>query len=72
MRPDIVKGLSVDEKKFPPSYGHKTLLKAGIYMLESLGGEIDEIVNKRVDLIALPLKYEGVEAAQVRAFALMD
>lgn len=70
MRPDIVKGLVVDEAKFPPSYGHKTLLKAGIFMLESLGGEIDQILNKRVDLIALPLKYEGVEAAQVRALAL--
>lgn len=71
IRPDLVKGLVVDEAKFPPSYGHKTLLKAGIYMLESLGGEIDQILNKRVDLIALPLKYEGVEAAQVRAIALL-
>lgn len=70
MRPDVVKDLTVDPARFPPSYGHKTLLKLGIPLLESLGGEID-LLPPRVDLVALPLKYEDVEAAQARAIAFL-
>ena len=71
LRPDIFGGLTIDPAEWPPSYGHKTLFRHGICLLEGLGGEIDELVGKRVDLFALPLKFEGAEAAQARVIALI-
>ncbi len=70
LRPDIFGSAQFDPAQFPPSYGHKTLFRNGICLLEGLGGEIDDLVDQRVELIALPLKYEGVEAAQARVVAL--
>ncbi len=69
LRPDIFGKAEIDPAKFPPSYGHKTMFTAGICLLEWLGGEIDD-VPRRAELIALPLKYVGVEAAQARVIAL--
>ncbi len=70
LRPDVFGSAEIDPAKFPPSYGHKTLFRAGICLLEGLGGEID-LVPHRAELIALPLKYVGVEAAQARVVALV-
>ncbi|MDE3193532.1 MAG: cyclase family protein [Chloroflexota bacterium] len=69
LRPDVFGKVEVDPAKFPPSYGHKTMFRAGICLLEWLGGEIDEVPH-RAELIALPLKYVGVEAAQAGVIAL--
>jgi len=57
---------------FPKSYGHRTLLPKGILMIENLGGEIDQLIGRRATLFALPAKYAGVEAAPVRAIAVVD
>lgn len=70
LRPDIFEGAEIDEDAYPRSYGHKTFFRNGIFLLEGLGGEIDEVVGQRVEIIALPLKLEGAEAAQARVLAL--
>lgn len=72
LRPDIFGAADFDPARFPPSYGHKTLFANGICLLEGVGGEIDEIVGRRVELVVLPLKYVGVEASQARVIALVD
>jgi kynurenine formamidase len=70
LRADVFGSVAIDAERFPLSYGHKTLLARGICLLEGLGGEIDELVGRRVELVPLPLKYLGVEAAQARVIAL--
>jgi kynurenine formamidase len=72
LRPDVFGDVQFDPDQFPPSYGHKTLFTAGICLLEGLGGEIDEIVGRRVELVALPLLLEGAEAVQARVIALVE
>ena len=62
----------IDRKRFLPFYCHRTLLKNNIFMVEQLGGQIDEVTGKRVTLIVLPPKYKMAEAGQVRAIAVTD
>lgn len=57
---------------YPRSFGHKTLLPLGILLIEGLGGEIDQLIGQKAMLYALPAKYQGVEAAPVRAIAVLD
>lgn len=71
LRPDVFPK-DPDTEVFPRSYGHKTLLPKGILMIENLGGQIDELIGRRVMMYALPPKYEGVEGAPVRAIAVLD
>ena len=71
LRPDIFPK-DPDTEIFPRSYGHKTLLPKGILVIENLGGQIDELNGMRATMYALPAKYEGVEAAPVRALAVVD
>ncbi len=70
LRPDLFGSVTIDPEKFPPHYAHKTLLPRGITMIESLGGQIEELLGQRVTLFALPPKYVGVEAAQARVIAV--
>ncbi|MEA2622774.1 MAG: hypothetical protein QOH61_1684 [Chloroflexota bacterium] len=70
LRADIFGGQELDRERWPASYGHRTLLREGICLLEGLGGQIDEVVGRRVELVVLPLLLEGVEAAQARVVAL--
>lgn len=70
LRPDVFGNQAIDPAVWPPSYGHKTLFRHGICLLEGLGGELDQVVGKRVDLVVLPLLFEGAEAAQARVIAL--
>jgi kynurenine formamidase len=72
LRPDIFGDVDIDPERFPPSYGHKALFRAGICLLEGLGGEIDQLVGRRVELVALPLLLEGAEAVQARVIALAE
>jgi kynurenine formamidase len=71
IRPDVFGTADIDPEQFPRSYAHKTLLRNGICLLESLGGEIDDVPVLRAELLALPLKYAGIEAAQARVIALV-
>ena len=72
LRPDLFKSLEYDPADFPPAYGHKTLLPAGIMMVENLSEDLGQFVGQRVMLLALPAKYEGVEAAPARVVALTE
>ena len=71
LRPDIFPK-DPDPEVFPRSYGHRTLLPKGILMIENLGGDIDEMIGRRAMMYALPPKYAGVEAAPVRAIAVIE
>jgi kynurenine formamidase len=69
LRPDLFGDVTVDATKFPAHYGHKQFLGNGICLLEGLGGDIAQISERRVELMALPMKYAGVEAAPARVVA---
>lgn len=61
----------IDRKRFEPMYCHRTLLGNNIFMIEQLGGPIDEITGRRVTFYALPPKLKWAEAAQVRVVAVV-
>lgn len=71
LRPDLFDAAEFDPADFPPAYGHKTLFTHGIPLLEGLGPELEGLVGTRFELLALPLPYVGVEAAQARVVALV-
>lgn len=71
LRPDLFDAARFEPADFPSAYGHKSLFAHDIPLLEGLGGDLDQLVGQRVDLLALPLPYVGVEAAQARVVALM-
>jgi arylformamidase len=72
LRPDIFGDVSYEPADFPPAYGHKTLLPAGIMMVENLSEALGTLVGQRVNLLALPAKYAGVEAAPARVVAITE
>ena len=59
---------------FPPGAYHElthiTMPKAGLLLVESLGGEIAALKNERVWLMIQPIPFMEVEAAWCRAVAL--
>jgi arylformamidase len=72
LRPDLFNESDIDPERFPRAYAHKTLLPAGIMMVENLSEALGQLVGRRVNLLALPAKYEGVEAAPARVVALLE
>ncbi len=50
---------------------HQTMPKAGLRLLESLGGQIDELKNERVWLMVGPIPFMEVESAWCRVVALL-
>jgi arylformamidase len=72
LRPDIFDAASFDPAEFPRAYGHKTLLPAGIMMVENLSEALGTLVGQRVNLMALPTKYLGVEGAPARVVAVIE
>ena len=72
LRPDLFNSQSFDRANFPPAYGHKTLLPAGIRMVENLSEALGQFVNQRVNFMTFPAKYEGVEAAPARVVAVIE
>jgi kynurenine formamidase len=72
LRPDLFAEGSWDPEQFPGAYAHKVLLPAGIMMVENVGENLGQLVGQRVTLMALPVKYQGVEGAPCRAVALLD
>ena len=72
LRPDLFLEGSFDPDDFPPGYAHKKLLPAGIMLVENLSEALGDFVGQRIQVMALPVKYEGVEGAPARAVALLE
>lgn len=51
---------------------HKVLLGAGIPTIESVGGDVDDLLNKEALIHALPWKFDGGDACPVRLVAITD
>lgn len=69
LRPDLFGEVEIDPEWFPAHYGHMQFLGNGICLLEGLGGELGAVTGRRVELMALPMKYGHVEAAPARVVA---
>jgi kynurenine formamidase len=73
IRKDImpVKVDSMDEfrKEWPFLYVHKTLLRNKIALIEYIGGDVGQLLGKRVQFAAMPLKIIGGDASLVRPIA---
>jgi kynurenine formamidase len=72
LRPDIFGNIKFDPAQFPPTYAHRALLPAGVMMVEHLSENLGTLVGQRVNLMALPVKYGGVEGAPTRAVAILE
>lgn len=72
LRPDLFGSIQYKPEDFPGAYAHKTLLPAGIMMVENLNEKLGTLVGQRVNLLAFPAKYEGVEAAPARVVAVTE
>ncbi|MFX1520376.1 MAG: cyclase family protein [Promethearchaeota archaeon] len=64
--------LSVEKYKADAPETHKTLLSAGIPLIETLSSNLEKITGERVLLIALPLKIKGRDAAPARVIAIRN
>lgn len=66
-------GQSWDEL-YPPDWyyelTHITLPRAGLLLVESLGGQIDELLNQRAWIMIQPIPFMEVESAWARVVAL--
>jgi len=61
------------KEDFPyPLLVHKTLLPNGIMVWESVGGNIDEVVGKRVTIVGFPIRWEKGDGSLVRLVAIVD
>jgi len=62
------------DELFPPEEYHKlthiTMPKAGLLLAESLGGQIDELADKRAWIMIFPIPFMEVESSWSRAVAL--
>ena len=72
LRPDLFESASFDPAHFPPSYGHKQLLPANIMLVENVSERLGELRGQRVQLMALPANYSGVEGAPARVVAVLE
>lgn len=71
-RPDVFTNEvieSIDTELYPPLYNHRTFLGNNIPMAEQLGGEIDDVLGRRLNIIALTPKYHLADGSQVRVIA---
>lgn len=51
---------------------HKILLAAGVPTIEQVGGDVDDLLNKRATFHATPWKWEHGDACPVRFIAMTD
>jgi len=59
--------------EFPISEAaHLVLLGNGIPIIESAGGEIDQITGQRITLAAFPIRYEQGDASMVRLVGIVE
>lgn len=63
------------DELFPPEeyqrLTHQTLPKAGLLFLESLGGDLDQVLNSRTWLMVQPIPFMEVESAWCRVAAVV-
>jgi arylformamidase len=63
------------DELFPPEayqrLTHQTVPKAGLHFLEALGGDIDQLLNRRFWILVQPVPFVEVEAAWCRVAALV-
>ena len=62
--------LSVEKFKASSPESHRTLLRNGIYIIESLNKNLKLMTGQRILFIALPLKVQGRDGAPCRAVAV--
>ncbi len=62
--------LSIEKFKAPEPIVHKTLLKNGIYIIESLSSALKQFSGQRILLISLPIKLENGDGAPSRSIAV--
>lgn len=62
--------LSIEKFKAPEPIVHKTLLKNGIYIIESLSSALKQFSRQRILLISLPIKLENGDGAPSRSIAV--
>ncbi len=72
---DLYKYESGNDPKedFPEwNIAHKTLLGAGIPTIEQVGGDVDDLLNKRATFQAAPWNWDKGDACPVRFVAMID
>ena len=62
--------LSIEKFKATEPIVHKTLLKNGIYIIESLSSALKQFSGQRILLISLPIKLENGDGAPSRSIAV--
>lgn len=81
MRPDLAREFEKTrnvkiEELFPDEEKlfimHKLPFPAGIVHVENVGGDIDQVLNKRCKIGCFPWRFEGGEAAMCRVVAFLD
>jgi kynurenine formamidase len=72
LRPDVFGDVQEDPKRFPSAYAHKELFRNGIWMADNLGGDIATILDQRCTIVIGLAKYEAVEGAPARVFAIVE
>jgi len=70
LRPDLLKGF--DKEKYPHFVAHYGFLGNDIPILELLGGDIDKVLERRLNIAAFPLKIVGGDASPVRVVAFLE
>jgi len=61
------------KEDFPEwNIAHKTLLAAGIPTIEQVGGDVDDLLNKRATFQAAPWNWDKGDACPVRFVAMID
>ena len=51
---------------------HKTLLNSNIPTIEQVGGDVDDLLGKRVTMVATPWRWQHGDACPVRFVAMID
>ncbi len=51
---------------------HKTLLNSNIPTIEQVGGDVDDLLGKRVTMVATPWRWQHGDACPVRFVAMVD
>lgn len=62
--------LSVEKFKAPEPIAHKTLLRKGIFIIESLSRETRQFVGSRILLLCLPIKLQNGDGAPARVIGV--
>ena len=74
IKAEKVLGKSLDEVFPEPDYQimHTLLFPEDVVHIENLGGEIDKVLNQRINFGCFPWRFQGGEAAMCRAVAFIE